>query len=397
MEMVVRMNSDILNRWLAKLSKRDPKLHQELEARRQQQILNEATTEGLGPSAPGSFLETIVREGRPALLVKNDRITLEDTAVDSLSREITDRLMEARHTIELYIPLVGRIDVANFAGTAEYLGTGWLIEPDIVVTNRHVAELIARWDGGTYRFHAGRFGNPLQVSVNYRRELGSPGADNDVCKVERVIWIEPNARAADFALLKVARKTDGSRPNRIELADVDPPPGTQVAVIGYPARAPAHVIADQAWMDRIYGSIYDVKRVAPGLIDDPSDQWSTHDCTTLGGNSGSVVMDLATGRSVGLHFAGLYMIENYAVPSSILRRYRRERPWQGGNGSLGRSQPARQETKPKHSAGRATSDSQAASAAAAGAVSITIPLTISVALGQPVSGSLSLGVRRRRA
>ena len=30
----------------------------------------------------------------------------------------------------------------------------------------------------------------------------------------------------------------------------------------------------------------------------------THDCTTLGGNSGSVVLDLTTGEAVGLHFAG---------------------------------------------------------------------------------------------
>jgi hypothetical protein len=81
-------------------------------------------------------------------------------------------------------------------------------------------------------------------------------------------------------------------------------------------------------MDRIYGGTYDVKRVAPGQIQSPSGRWATHDCTTLGGNSGSVVVDLSTGEAVGLHFAGLYMIENYAVPASIVRRYLADRPWQ---------------------------------------------------------------------
>ena len=192
-----------------------------------------------------------------------------------------------------------------------------------------------------------------------------------------------------MAILKVNK--DAGLPKPLALATKDVQAGEDIAVVGYPARDSRN---DAGLMSRIFGDVYDVKRFSPGKVDAvPKGVWHlTHDCTTLGGNSGSVVMDLATGRSVGLHFAGLYMIENYAVPSSILRRYRRERPWQGGNGSLGRSQPARQETKPKHSAGRATSDSQAASAAAAGAVSITIPLTISVALGQPVSGSLSLGV-----
>ena len=41
----------------------------------------------------------------------------------------------------------------------------------------------------------------------------------------------------------------------------------------------------------------------------------THDCSTLGGNSGSAVIDLATGHVIGLHFAGAYLKANYAVAS----------------------------------------------------------------------------------
>ena len=43
-----------------------------------------------------------------------------------------------------------------------------------------------------------------------------------------------------------------------------------------------------------------------------------HDCSTLGGNSGSVVLDLATGQAVGLHFAGRFLEANYAVPAAVV-------------------------------------------------------------------------------
>ena len=38
-----------------------------------------------------------------------------------------------------------------------------------------------------------------------------------------------------------------------------------------------------------------------------------HDASTLGGNSGSCVVDLDSGRVIGLHFAGQYMQYNEAV------------------------------------------------------------------------------------
>src|SRR5262249_28818224 len=100
-------------------------------------------------------------------------------------------------------------------------------------------------------------------------------------------------------------------------------------VVGYPARAPSSVIPDQAWMDRLYAGHYDVKRIAPGKMGGLSHGWTTHDCTTLGGNSGSVVLDMKSGKAVALHFAGQYMVENYAVPASVVARYARNRPWQG--------------------------------------------------------------------
>src|SRR5208337_1392351 len=91
-----------------------------------------------------------------------------------------------------------------------------------------------------------------------------------------------------------------------------------VAAIGYPARDSR--VPDQALVSRIFGDIYDKKRLAPGtLLDSPTEDLLSHDCSTLGGNSGSVLLDLGTGEAVGLHRAGLYLQANYAVPSALIQ------------------------------------------------------------------------------
>ncbi len=46
----------------------------------------------------------------------------------------------------------------------------------------------------------------------------------------------------------------------------------------------------------------------------------THDASTLGGNSGSAVIEVDTGEVVALHFAGEYLKANYAVPMYELAR-----------------------------------------------------------------------------
>jgi V8-like Glu-specific endopeptidase len=373
---------DVFRRWLSALQKRDPELHAELTARlEERERLRSMQPEGVSRESavpePDVVLETIVREGRPALLVREHRITGLDTAVDRASEAIMSRLRTAAATVEPLIPLVGRIDVANHAAGLPFVGTGWLIDRDVVVTNRHVAELISRGDGAKFVFRPGRFGDPVQVSIDFRHELNVSATD--AVPVQRIIWIETDPRKADFALLQVRRRTDGTVPDRIELADSDADPDTDIVVIGYPARAPAHIIPDQAWMDRIYGGTYDVKRVAPGMAGGPSRGWATHDATTLGGNSGSVVVDMTKGKAVALHFAGQYMIENYCVPASTLRQYLKDAPWTHGPRRDERAEPPKPVAPPQSPTTRDVSIS-------AGGVTITVPLHIHVSMGTPTVG-----------
>ncbi|MGO4123851.1 phospholipase D-like domain-containing protein [Inquilinus sp. YAF38] len=384
------MDSTIFKTWLDKLATRDPAVFQALSRRMDEALAARASTvEATTLDAAAAWdspdfaqiaVESIIREGRPALLVADNLISETGVEIDAGGRIVVERLKAASDRINPVIPLVGRVDVVNFPGSATFVGTAWLVDDDVVVTNRHVAEFVARWDGGEYRFVPGQLGRKLEVNVDYLHEADRKTTASVV--VERVIWIETNTSNADIAFLKVKRRADGARPGRIEIAEQDAPAGTDVAVIGYPARASAEIIPDQAWMDRVYGSRYDVKRIAPGKMDDPSWGWNTHDCTTLGGNSGSVVVSMETGKAVGLHFAGLYMVENYAVSASMLRQYLLKRPWQGAGTSAGAS--AQAAPPPVATTVTVSTREQAIGQQAAGpgnSVSVTFPLTVTISLG----------------
>jgi DNA/RNA endonuclease G (NUC1) len=103
--------------------------------------------------------------------------------------------------------------------------------------------------------------------------------------------------------------------------------GQDVAVIGYPAFDPRNNVSLQ---NRIFRGVFNVKRLQPGTIVGRGEVKSyesrvnamTHDASTLGGNSGSVVLHVGSGQVVALHFAGRYLEANYAVPASELAKDR---------------------------------------------------------------------------
>lgn len=372
--------------WLESLKDRDPALYLELAAKVEERIarpqtvtekINGVSLESValesGANLKAMVLETIVREGRPAFPIQNGKVNFSGGFQDATAQTVVDSLKSALPIVEPLFPLVGRIDVDNYPIALPYLGTGWLVDRDLVVTNKHVAELMAQEEDGIFRFRPGRLGEKLSVKLDSLHELGS--SKRRVRKIRRVLWIDSDGTDIAFIQLEESSSDDG--PPKIELATSDAAPGTGVVVIGYPAKAPPDVIPNQEWMDRIYGGVYDVKRIAPGLMGATNQGSATHDCTTLGGNSGSVVVDTKSGKAVALHFAGLYLIENYGVPASTIRKYLANPPWQS-NGEKPASVVAHSPKKPDTSSGSRE-------------VSITIPLKITVSLGTPeVDGTLTV-------
>src|SRR5258708_34659293 len=88
--------------------------------------------------------------------------------------------------------------------------------------------------------------------------------------------------------------------------------------MGYPAYDSR--IPEPNLMEDIFGKTYNKKRLAPGGITSVEEARLLHSCTTLGGNSGSAVLDLDTGEALGLHFSGSFLASNYAVRSDVVQQ-----------------------------------------------------------------------------
>jgi DNA/RNA endonuclease G (NUC1) len=218
----------------------------------------------------------------------------------------------ARAIIEAAIPSIGRVELPDHP-SLPYGGTGFVVGDGLLMTNRHVAELFAVGIGREeLSFRPGQ-----SAGVDFLRERGR--AESQVFRIARVAMIHP---FWDMALLHV-EGLENVPSLRLSVAAPGDLREREIAVIGYPALDPRNNVDLQ---NRIFGGVFNVKRLQPGKLRQLGDIKSfghvvsalTHDSSTLGGNSGSALIDLETGAAVGLHFAGRYLEANYAVPTREL-------------------------------------------------------------------------------
>jgi hypothetical protein len=254
----------------------------------------------------------VLLEGRPAILVQG-----QDFAPQPGDWAVLD---EQREGIRSSIARVGRVEVSGHA-SLDWLGTAFLVAPDAVMTNRHVANEFARSDGqGGWTFRHGMSARIDTVEELTTPAPATPGPRTDGSfefAVTEVIGIHQDA---DLALLRVAPASASGVPLPTPLPIAADAPaavvGRPVYVVGYPA-ADGRRNEPEA-MRRIFMDVYNVKRLQPGTATDlvPEGNGFTlhHDCSTLGGNSGSPVFDLADHRVLGLHFGGRFRSGNFAVP-----------------------------------------------------------------------------------
>lgn len=270
-----------------------------------------------GNHEPGtdSGLEAIIeRFTRPVYLVQDSTFVVPPDTFPN-SDVIEGHLRRARTSLEKAIPSAGRIDVRNHR--LDWIGTGWVVGNDLVVTNRHVATEFARENGDGFAFRRNLNGSTVAATLDWRHEFNR--SDESRFRVTEVLWIEPED-SVDVAILRIATtgETGEKVPAAIDLMSReeidDTPPGAWVAVIGYPAYDSRNNAADQ---QRIFDGIFGVKRLAPGQVTFSERALLIHhDATTLGGNSGSVVFDLERGKAIALHFGGIEGRRNQAVQAA---------------------------------------------------------------------------------
>jgi hypothetical protein len=273
-----------------------------------------------GTFRPGSEpgLEAIIeRFTRPVHLVQQSTFTVPRDAFPN-SEEIRAKLNAGRVGLEHAIPSAGRIDLRN--GRLDWVGTGWMVAPGVVVTNRHVAEEFSMPRNGGFAFKANFGAPPVSASIDWRHEYDR--TEESIFRVLEIIWVEPPG-SVDVALVRISTQgfAGESEPDVVDLMTsdeiVDAGVGAWVAVIGYPARDSRNDLGDQ---QRIFDGIYNVKRLAPGQVTAiVAHDLLHHDATTLGGNSGSIIVAVDSGKAIGLHFGGIEGDRNSAVQAHRVR------------------------------------------------------------------------------
>ena len=350
------------------------------------------------PSAPqASALEAIINEDlRPAVYVQGGTFTMTHPLWTRLSQ---DAAIKAR--IEQAIPSIGRIELPGSG--YPYGGTGFVVGDGLIMTNRHVAELFASGLGDKRL----NFLDGSKAGIDFLQEQDRP--TGPMLSVRKVVMIHPYW---DMAILSVEGLPATRQPLKLSLKDARDMVGHDIFVVGYPAfdgRNPSDV------QQNLFDGHFGVKRLQPGALQGGMKTSSfskmvaaaTHDCSTLGGNSGSAVIDLDTGEVLALHFGGLYHEKNYCVPAYELSRDDRVIATgvnfagaAGGGGhdwddwwtradateapvsAVAKVAPAPSGTAVHMQQGSPVSDA-ASVTTAGGSVTIDVPLRITISLGQP--------------
>ena len=299
-----------LRRHNASVQQNDPKLAEES---RDTGAELEAFTAAPSPEAVEKQIELesiVMRRQRPVLAIRDNVTKL--IFIDEADSEIWgERLKKARPLLDRAIPAVGRIDLTG--ARLDWVGTGWLVAENIVVTNRHVAnEFAARSEGLAFKMG---LNEQMSADVDFLQEIDN--SKRLVFKLLKPLHIEepPGPDVAFFEIEIVSGNAKLAEPIDLatRIANTE-----NVATIGYPAYDSR--IPEPDLMERIYGKIYNKKRLAPGGVTQIESTRLCHNCTTLGGNSGSVVFDLTNGQAVGLHFSGSFLATNYAVRADVVKK-----------------------------------------------------------------------------
>jgi hypothetical protein len=269
-----------------RLSPKDKELRE-----RALQVVSESHLESVSDSDLEALEAVVHQQMRPAILVQDGRPVALPADWSHLAAH--------EESIKRAIASTGRIEIHGDPGLA-WIGTGFVIDNNLVATNRHVLQEAAFLD----HRHGWQFRQGVSLRVDFAEEIG--GVFSHEVSVTGIWGVHSHY---DIAILEM----DAGCPPPLYYSPRPAKAGQEVITIGYPAFDSRR--NDAAVMNQIFKGIYDVKRLMPGeLMPGSADPYLVrHDCSTLGGNSGSPVIEPQSGHVIGIHFKGFYLRWNEAV------------------------------------------------------------------------------------
>jgi S1-C subfamily serine protease len=253
-----------------------------------------------GPSPPElAALEYLIRLVRPAPFFRNGKPDTLDT------REFQTAFPDweaFRPLTPPWVYAVGRIerDKDNPAGT------GFLVSDRHLVTNNHVLDFVSF---GVRKIAKG------QASIRFQWEYECPPTEGPI-DILNVIASHPTL---DVCILEIA-PIDMRLRVPLKVAPALPEIHTAVVAIGYPFNDSTR---NPLFIPEIFGNSFGVKRGAPGYVTAVQSSASAffHDCSTLGGNSGSPLVSMHDGTVYGVHCGGGFLWRNQAVDCVALSKF----------------------------------------------------------------------------
>lgn len=254
-------------------------------------------------------LEAVVRTdgSRPSFMIRDGEVDKTTSPLGAWEGTLDTSAGMLRDAISC----VGRIDIPS--ATQGFEGTGFLIQDNLIATNRHVLQAVAQRGGdGSWTFKEGvtiDFGHEFRArdSVGRRalRRVVFAGS-------KRILGVGPvDHTKLDLALVELEPTAPENLPRAplaLDVAGDWADPDLTVYTLGYPANPGVEAYAPTL-LEQLFQMTFGYKRLAPGKVMRPQASVHTwtlaHDATTLGGNSGSVI--LVVGRehaAAGLHYGG---------------------------------------------------------------------------------------------
>lgn len=293
-----------------------------------------ASANGMTPDQLGSLEAIVVADGsRPSFLLRGGGNFDQN---HPFLGGWTDDMLSFAPNLRALAGSVGRVQPVN-GNASLFIGTGVLVDRNkgLVLTNYHVV------DEARTNFAIGMEGSDrtLRVTgdlvIDFDGETGTTGRNRfRVKEVQLPEGFGPGFAGLDAAVLRV-EEFDGAEselPAKVPRLSADPDYANGISrtlvTIGFPgppeAVTPAGTSIDWTFVIRtLFGNRFGVKRAAPGrfmqgpgtIAGDAFGRVLTHDATTFGGASGSLVFAWNDEGSpaFGLHFSGATLSANNAV------------------------------------------------------------------------------------
>jgi hypothetical protein len=215
----------------------------------------------------------------PTLRLTIDRIIVSKnpTVVKSLTVDKLMAIDRASPEIQQWGRSVARLLFIDQGSGKQFLCSGFLVGPDLFLTNNHCIDTDSEMRSGLAEFDYDK-SNATPLTLRFKKILNTN-------------------RELDFTLLRLTTNP-GRQPLPFDLNPVIEPPAPStepraLVVIEHPAGKPKQVSIENC---KVLGG--KVAGITAALTD------FGHGCDTLGGSSGSPVLDIKSGKVLGLHHLG---------------------------------------------------------------------------------------------